>query len=169
MLLRGYIDESGNGRFFTLSMLDGENPGLDVDARRRGKRFFAKRTANCEKRGVSRSAVSTPQIAARARVNSKGGLVDQQIEFFKKLLNIFERNLTSVIAYSIPIDDFKAVFPDHASNPFPQMYGFLVKFIMLQLVEEIEKRGCSPKCTSTLHCCTTEAATIHTCIHSSTT
>lgn len=70
----------------------------------------------------------------------KGWSIAEQIEFSKKLLDIFNVHLTSFVAFTFPILDFKEVFPAHANNPYPQMYGFLMKFIMLQVVQEIEER-----------------------------
>ncbi|MGO8774128.1 MAG: hypothetical protein ACLQHT_07685, partial [Terracidiphilus sp.] len=40
----------------------------------------------------------------------KGWSVEEQIAFVKRLLVIFHKHMTSVVAYTVPINDFKAVF-----------------------------------------------------------
>jgi hypothetical protein len=114
------------------------------------------REKNKELRKSGRQQISRFHAAdcSSCKGEFNGWGVDEQIAFSKKLLGIFKRYLTSVIAYTFPVDEFKAVFPQHANNPYPQMYGFLVKFIMLQLIEEIEKDGRVPTshvCIALLH------------------
>ncbi len=42
-----------------------------------------------------------------------------------------------MVAYTIPIDDYKAVFPEDIANPMPNMYGLLLKFLLTETTHEI--------------------------------
>jgi hypothetical protein len=67
--------------------------------------------------------------------------VDEQVVFVKRLLAIFNKYMTSVVAYTVPIEDFNAVNPEHKDDLFPVLYRMLTNFLMNQTVHEIRTQA----------------------------
>jgi hypothetical protein len=147
MMLRGYIDESYNKRIFTLSCIVGtSHDWLWIESA--WKKII--REKNKELRRAGRQQISRFHAAdlSSCRGEFSGWSVDEQIGFAKSVLGVFHRFETVMIAYSIPIDDYKAVFPEDIANPMPNMYGLLLKFILTetvhQLIDGIEEHTLKP-------------------------
>lgn len=140
MMFRGYIDESGNDQFFTLSCLMAKADEWTLIEAAWSKVIDHK---NKDLRKTGRQEISRFHTAdcSSCRGEFEGWSVPEQIDLAKQLLDIFNVYVTAFVAFTFPIRDFKEVFPDRADNPYPEMYGFLTKFIMLQMVEEIEAAG----------------------------
>jgi hypothetical protein len=64
--------------------------------------------------------------------------VDEQVEFTRRLIGIFNRNFVNVIAYSMPLDEFVRVFPECKDDPVKTCYSELLKFLMLEIVDQIK-------------------------------
>jgi hypothetical protein len=64
--------------------------------------------------------------------------VDEQVEFTRRLIGIFNRNFVNVIAYSMPLDEFVKVFPECKDDPVKTCYSELLKFLMLEIVDQIK-------------------------------
>jgi hypothetical protein len=62
---------------------------------------------------------------------------EEQIEFTKQLLNVVEHRFLNVISYSLPLDTFVAVFPEHKDD-LCACYALLLKFMMLEFVDQVE-------------------------------
>lgn len=140
MILRGYIDESYNSRFFTLSCLLAR-PQDWMWIQSAWKKVL--RQKNEELRRAGRKQISRYHAADCSSCKREFGdwQVEEQIAFVKRLLSIFNRYMTSVVAYTIPIEDFKAVFHEHKDDPFPVMYRMLTNFLMNQTVHEIRTQA----------------------------
>ena len=67
----------------------------------------------------------------------KGWSKEEQIEFTKGLLSVFKRRFLNVVAYSMPLQEFTSVFPECAANPVVECYRELLKFLMLEIVDQI--------------------------------
>ncbi len=115
MILHGYMDESGNSRFFTLScLLARPKDWMWIESSWKK----ALRRKNEELKKAGRQQISRFHAAdCSSRVGEfKGWRIEEQIEFVKRLLAIFRNYMTSVVAYTVPIEDFKAVFHEHQED-----------------------------------------------------
>jgi hypothetical protein len=137
MILRGYIDESFNSKMFTLSCLLATPYEWNwIESRWKG----ALRKKNKELKKAGRPQIS--RYHATDCANLKREFADwdipEQIEFTKELIGILKSRECAVIAYSVPLDDYATVFPDHAANNMllSQANGTLMKFLMSQIVHE---------------------------------
>jgi hypothetical protein len=140
MILIGYIDESYNHHFFTLSCLLAR-PQDWMWMQSAWRKVL--RDKNKELKRAGRPLISRFHAAdcSSRKGEFDGWDVDEQIAFVKHLLSIFINHMSSMVAWTIPIDDFKTVFHEHQKDPLPQMYGVLTKFVMGQTVHEIESQG----------------------------
>ena len=139
MMFHGYIDESGNDLFFTLSCLLAtvEDWALIEAA---WLRILQQKNEELRKAGRPEvSRFHTADCSSR-RGEFEGWSVAEQVELTKQLLDVFHTYATGSIAYTFPIADFKAVFPDN-TDLYATMYGFLTKFIMMEIVNAIEGAG----------------------------
>jgi hypothetical protein len=143
MMFRGYIDESGNDQWFTLSCLMARAADW-ISIESAWKKVLRQKNRELKKSGRKEISRFHTADCSSCVGEFEGWSIPEQIEFSKKLLDIFNVYVTSFVAFTFPIGDFKEVFSEHANDPYPQMYGFLTKFIMLQLVEEIECDGHIP-------------------------
>ena len=143
MMFRGYIDESGDHQFFTLSCLMAKADDwvlIEAD----WLKILADKNAELRKAGRQEiSRFHTSDCSSR-KGDFEGWSVPEQIELVKQLLDIFHVHVTAFVASTFPIRDFKEVFPQCADNPYQQMYGFLTKFIMLEMIDLIEGGGNGP-------------------------
>jgi len=136
MVWRGYIDESYGKKFFTLSCLMSDslnwmwfesawkrclrsvNKSLKAQGRKQLTRYHA---ADCSSR--------TGEF--------KGWTVDEQIGLTRGLLNVFNKRLSYVVAYSIPLLEFSQQFPNERS-PVEKCYGVLLKFVMTEITAQLQ-------------------------------
>jgi hypothetical protein len=140
MLLRGYIDESYDSRVFTLSCLMAtSHDWMWIESA--WKKVL--RHKNKELKRAGRQQISRYHATdCNGRRNEfQGWSSEEQVAFVKELLSVFRKFMTNSVAYSIPIADFVAVFPRTEANPLPQMYGFLVKFLMTEINIQIAEIG----------------------------
>ncbi len=143
MMFRGYIDESGNKELFTLScLMASAEDWIAIESD--WKKILDEK--NAELRQAGRQEVSRFHTAdcSSCKGDFKGWTVQEQIDFSTKLLDIFHKYVTAFVAFTFPTHDFKEVFPHCAENPYREMYGFLTKFIMLEMIELIEGGGNGP-------------------------
>ena len=140
MILHGYMDESGNRRFFTLScLLARPKDWMWIESSWRK----VLRRKNEELKKAGRQQISRFHAAdCSSRVGEfKGWSIEEQIEFVKRLLAIFKNYMTSVVAYTVPLEDFKAVFHEHQEDTIASLYGMLTKFLMDQTVWDIKEQA----------------------------
>lgn len=140
MILHGYMDESGNSRFFTLScLLARPKDWMWIESA--WKKVL--KWKNDELKKAGRQAISRFHAAdCSSRVGEfKGWSVEEQIEFVKRLLAIFKKYMTSVVAYTVPIVDFKEVFQEHQDEAIANLYGLLTEFLMSQVIWDIEDQA----------------------------
>jgi hypothetical protein len=136
MLFHGFIDESYNPRTFTLACLTATTSDwLWIEL----AWVQILRRKNKELRRYGRPTISRYHASDCSSLKGEfeGGSVEEQIEFVKELLGVYRRHMMSVTAYSVPIEDFKAVFPECAADPLPHLYAYLVKFLMVEIVAQI--------------------------------
>jgi hypothetical protein len=140
MLVVGYIDESANNKLFTLSSIL-TTPAKWTDIEIKWKAVL--RGTNKALRKQGRPEISRYHAAdcSSCKGEFAGWCVDEQIEFSKKLIAIIKYTMATVMAYSMPLDDFVAVYPERNENPEKEMYGFLLTFMMTQLIHDIEKQA----------------------------
>jgi hypothetical protein len=140
MLIVGYIDESANNKVFTLSCIL-TTPTKWGAIERKWKTVL--RDTNKKLRRQGRPEISRYHAAncSSCKGEFEGWSVDEQIEFSKKLIAIIKYNMTTVMAYSMPLDDFIAVYPERSKSPEKEMYGLLLKFMMTQLIHDIEQQA----------------------------
>jgi hypothetical protein len=134
------MDESGNNRFFTLSYLMAR-PKEWMWIESEWKKVLRQKNEELKKAG--RQQISRFHAAdCSSRLGEfKGWSVEEQIEFVKRLLAIFKKHKTSVVAYTVPIDDFKAVFPEHKDDALAALYRLLTQFLMNQTVWDIQQQA----------------------------
>jgi hypothetical protein len=140
MILHGYMDESGNSRFFTLSYLLAR-PKEWMWIESEWKKVLRQKNEELKKAG--RQQISRFHAAdCSSRLGEfKGWSVEEQIAFVKRLLVIFHKHMTSVVAYTVPINDFKAVFPEHKEDTLGALYRILTQFLMNQTVWDIQEQA----------------------------
>jgi hypothetical protein len=140
VLIAGYIDESGNKDFFTLSCIL-TIPAKWTDIERKWKSVL--RETNKDLRRQGRPQISRYHAADCSSCVGEftGWSVTEQITFSKKLIAIIKYGLTTVMAFSVPMEDFVAVCPEYRDHPEKQMYGILIKFIMTQLIHDIKTQS----------------------------
>jgi hypothetical protein len=140
MLIVGYIDESANNKVFTLSCIL-TTPVKWGDIERKWKSVI--RDANKSLRKQGRPQISRYHAAdcSSRKGEFEGWSVDEQIAFSKKLISIIKYNMTTVMAYSMPLEDFVAVYPERSDNPEKELYGLLLTFMMTQLIHDIDKQS----------------------------
>jgi hypothetical protein len=140
MLVVGYIDESFNNKLFTLScILTTTAKWIDIEMKWRA----VLRRTNKGLRKQGRQEISRYHAADCSSLKGEfaGWSVDEQIQFSKKLIAIIKYNMSTVMAYSMPMDDFVAVYPERSENSEKEMYGLLLKFLMGQLIHDIKKQA----------------------------
>ncbi len=140
MVLRGYIDESYDSQVFTLSCL----MATPIDwmwIESVWKKVLRNKNKELKKAGRQQITRYHGTDCNGRRNEFAGWSPEEQVAFVKELLSVFKRFMTNSVAYSIPIKDFVAVFPEHTAKPLPQMYGFLVKFLMTEMNMQIAEIG----------------------------
>jgi len=140
MILHGYIDESYNSRFFTLSCLLGR-PKDWMWFESEWKKVLRQKNQKLKHEGRKEITRYHAADCSSRKGEFEGWAIDEQIEFAKRLLAIFNKYMTSVVAYTLPIADFKAIFPENANDLFPAMYRMLTNFLMNQTVHEIRTQA----------------------------
>jgi len=140
MILHGYIDESYNQRFFTLSCLLGR-PQDWMWIESEWKKVLRKKNAELHRAGRRKISRYHAADCSSCRGEFSGWSVDEQIAFVKRLLAIFNKYMTSVVAYTVPLEDFKDVYPEHKDDPFPVLYRMLTNLLMNQTVHEIRTQA----------------------------
>jgi hypothetical protein len=140
MRVVGYIDESANDKLFTLSCIL-TTPAKWTDIEIKWKAVL--RGTNKALRKQGRQEISRYHAAdcSSCKGEFAGWSVEEQIEFSKKLIAIIKYSMTSVMAYSMPLKDFVVVYPERSENPEKEMYGFLLQFVMTQLIHDIKKQA----------------------------
>jgi hypothetical protein len=143
MLVVGYIDESFNNKLFTLSCIL-TTPAKWTDIEMRWKAVL--RQTNKALRKQERQEISRYHAAdcSFCKGEFTGWTVDEQIHFSKKLIAIIKYNMSTVMAYSMPLDDFVAVYPERSENAEKEMYGLLLKFMMAQIIHDIGNQAGGP-------------------------
>jgi hypothetical protein len=134
------MDESYNSKMFTLSiLLSPPHEWMWIESR--WKKVL--RQKNKELRNAGRPEIPRYHATdcSNLKREFKGWTVDEQINFVKRLLRALSKNMTMMEAYSVPVDDYVAVFPEHANNPLPQIYGILMSFLMTQMNHDIGKKA----------------------------
>jgi hypothetical protein len=140
MVMRGYIDESYDSHIFTLSCLMA-TPHDWMWIESAWKKVLRNKNKELKKAGRQQiSRYHATHCNGRSH-EFEGWSQEEQIAFVKELLSVFRRFMTNSVAYSIPIADFVTVFPEHKAKPLPQMYGFLVKFLMTEINVQIAEIG----------------------------
>jgi hypothetical protein len=136
VLFSGYIDESYNENIFNLACLlsDGKNWW---EFRRHWNKCLHAKNKCLKKEG--RKQISRYHAAdCSSRVGEfKGWSVSEQISFTQDLLRVFNYRFQNVISYSISLGDFKEVFPEAESYPIAACYGLMLKFIMIELGDQL--------------------------------
>lgn len=140
MILNGYIDESYNQRFFTLSCLLGR-PKDWMWIESEWKKVLREKNAELSRAGRRKISRYHAADCSSCRNEFTGWTVDEQIVFVKRLLAIFNKYMTSVVAYTVPIEDYKDIYPEHRADPFPALYELLTSFLMNQTVHEIRTQA----------------------------
>lgn len=137
VILRGYIDESADKRVFTLSCLMAR-PMDWMWIESKWKKVLREKNKQLRKQG--RPQISRYHAAdCSSRLGEfTGWTTEEQVAFSKRLLAILKSHESSFVAYSISLDDFVAVYPERAENPSNEMYGLLLKFLMTQIIRDIE-------------------------------
>jgi hypothetical protein len=140
MLIVGYIDESANKKVFTLSCIL-TTPAKWTDIERKWKAVL--RATNKALRRQGRQQISRYHAAdcSSCKGDFAGWSVAEQIDFSKKLIAIIKYGMTTVMAYSMPLEDFVAVYPEYSEHPEKGMHGLLLKYMMTQLIHDIEKQA----------------------------
>jgi hypothetical protein len=140
MRLLGYIDESYNKRVFTLSCF----LAFPEEWQRIEEEWQAVlRETNSELRNQGRQEISRFHAADCSSCLGEfaGWTVDEQVELATKLIAIIKTNMSTVMAFSMPLDDYIAVYPEHSANAEKQMYGLLLKSMMNHLIHDIETQA----------------------------
>jgi hypothetical protein len=144
--LIGYIDESftpgpsKNARVFTLSCIFSTRPvwhKLQV----RWKAVIRKTNRALRKQRRPEISRYHASYCSALKGEFAGWTIEEQIKLTKQLIATIKKNMTSVIAMSVPLDDFVAVYPERKENVIQEMHGFLLKFMMSQLMHDIETQA----------------------------
>lgn len=135
----GYIDDSGNNDIFTLScvMAQGTNwTWFVIDWEN------VLEETNRKLREQGRKELSRYHAAdCSSRHNEfEGWTTEEQIEFTKKLLKVFEKNsnAVTVISYSVNLNELTEEIPDAHDDPYRAAYSLVLKFLMIEIGEMFE-------------------------------
>jgi len=138
-LLAAYVDESGNSDLFTLSCLVADYQAwlwFELD----WKQCLDEKNAQLLSTG--RKPISRYHAAdASSRVGEFEGWLPQEVaELFAKLLGVFRKHITNTVAYTLNLADFVAEFPNSADDPKKPCYGLLLKYLMIEIGNNILAR-----------------------------
>lgn len=138
-MLAAYVDESGNNDLFTLSCLVADYQAwvwFDMDWRQ----CLADKNAQLVSDG--RKPISRYHAAdASSRVGEFEGWEPKEVvDLFTTLLGVFRKHITNTIAYTLSLADFVAEFPNSADDPKKPCYGLLLKYLMIELGNNILAR-----------------------------
>lgn len=145
-MLTGHIDESGNSRVFTLSCLVGDGSmWLWIELAW---------TKLLEDTNVTLRARGRPEISRyhaadcrNLRRQFTGWSADEQIEFTRKILRIFQRHPLHIYAYSIDLKALVEEIPETERNPRGFAYVFLLTHLMVALGRTLAQRDVArPSC-----------------------
>jgi hypothetical protein len=139
LVLAAYVDESGNDKFFTLSCLVaayGAWVWFELD----WKQCLDEK--NAELKQQDRPLISRYHAAdASSQVNEFAGWTPAEVtDFFKKLLGVFRKHITNTVGYTINLREFVEVFPETANDPKKPAYGLLLKYLMIEIGNNILAR-----------------------------
>lgn len=145
VIFRGYIDESYNGKVFTLSCLASDPVGW-LDIERHWNLCLAAK--NRALRAQDRPPISRYHAADCSSLQNEfvGWSVSEQVSFAKELMATLRRGRAWVnkISFSIPLADFVQAFKIDG-DPLPLCYRELMKFLMLEMTAQLreaqEQRG----------------------------
>jgi hypothetical protein len=139
MLIVGYIDESANNKIFTLSCIL-TTPAKWGEIERKWKSVLRETNKALRRQGRPQISRYHATDCSACKREFTDWSIPEQIELTKKLIAIIKYGMTTVMAFSMPLDDFIAVYPEHREHPEKQMHGLLLKFMMTQLIHDIEKQ-----------------------------
>ena len=139
MLVVGYIDESADSKTFTLSCIL-TTPTKWRRIEQQWKQALRDTNKTLKKQGRRQISRYHAAACSSRRGEFEGWSTDEQIVFSKKFIDIIKYNMLTVMAYSMPMDDFVAVFPERSENPQKEVCGLLLNFMMTQLILDIEKQ-----------------------------
>ena len=140
MLIVGYIDESANKKAFTLSCVL-TTPSKWRDIEWKWKRVLDQ--TNKALRKQNRQEISRYHAADCSSCKSEftGWSAEEQISFSKKLIAILKYGMVTTMAFSMPLEDFVAVYPEHSEHAEKAVYALLLEFMMTQLIHDIVKQS----------------------------
>ena len=138
-MLAAYVDESGNDDLFTLSCLVADYQAW-VWFEFEWKQCLDDKNAQLVASG--RTPISRYHAAeASSRVGEFEGWEPQEVsEFFTRLLSVFRKEVTNTVAYTLSLADFVAEFPESADDPKKPCYGLLLKYLMIEIGNNILAR-----------------------------
>lgn len=140
MKLQGYIDESYNDRFFTLScILARPKEWMWIESN--WKKILRQKNSELKRAGRMQISRYHASDCSNRKGEFKEWTVEEQITFVRQLLVIFNKHMTYVVAYTLPIADFKDIFLSPVEDPLPAMCRFLTGFLMHQTVDDIRTQG----------------------------
>jgi hypothetical protein len=136
MLIVGYIDESANNKIFTLACIL-TTPAKWGDLERKWKAVLRETNKSLRKQRRPQISRYHATDCAACKREFAGWIIPEQIALTKKLIAIIKYGMTTVMAFSMPLDDFVAVYPEYSQDPKRGMHGLLLKFMMGQFLHDI--------------------------------
>jgi len=143
IVLTAYVDESGSPEsppeFFTLSCVVAEHSAwvwFELD----WKKCLGEKNAQLAKE--ERTTISRYHAAdCSSRINEFAGwTMPEQIAFTEALFKVFATHITNTIAYTVNLREFAEEIPDSASDPKRHAYALLLKYLMIEIGNNILSR-----------------------------
>jgi hypothetical protein len=136
LVLAAYVDESGNGEFFTLSCVVAkysEWVWFELD----WQRCLEQKNAQLETE--HRQTISRYHAAdSSSRVNQfYNWTTEEQIAFTKSLIGVFDAHVTECIAYTLNLKELVEEIPTVADDPKQFAYVLLLKYLMIEIGKNI--------------------------------
>jgi hypothetical protein len=142
----GYIDESKDSEWFTLSSLltNGETwtwVELAWDKCLEEK--------NTELKAAGRRELSRYHASDCSSLVGEflGWNKSEQIEFTGKLLSVFRRHVLNIVAYSLNLKELVEEIPDTKADPQGFAYTLLLKYLMLEIGQRVSEYKSQPVVT----------------------
>jgi hypothetical protein len=134
LVLRGFIDESGNGDIFTLSCLLGKKANwlwfmLDW------KECIAEKNRELRKQGRKEITRYHAADCSSRYQDFEGWTPEEQIEFTKSLVKVFSKpsNRLTVVSFALDLHELVEEIPETAPDPYGFAYSLLLKMLMIEI------------------------------------
>jgi hypothetical protein len=136
-MLTGHIDESGNSRLFTLSCLVGDG-SMWLWIELAWTKLLEETNALLRAHGRPEISRYHASDCRNLRGEFAGWSTDEQREFTRKILRIFQKHPLHIHSYSIDLQALVEEIPETKPNPRGFAYVLLLNYLMISIGRTLE-------------------------------